>query len=323
MWWLLASSLALGAEGWDWRFELGGELDARPNAIVEVGARKGDVALELLTSHLRASWTPSWSNGKAWISVDVEPGTAGMFFERWVDGEPRGDLSTLAFAAGATGGVQRFLPLGFYVGLEGQSSFWWFVGLPDVRPEDVPTARPFHTADAVVGFHRPWLQVWVRGGVDWTGGAPSPHVEGRLATDIPLVARPLLVVHTGWADATDEVSRTRVGGNNPYSIPLAGASWAEFWAEDYLAIRLGVEGGPVHAERNAWRVRLAADVVWADAIQGLGFGTTAGFGLVDRGRFVEAAVGWAPWLRSPGQPLALSAWVRAGVTWGKGLKPRT
>lgn len=50
---------------------------------------------------------------------------------------------------------------------------------------------------------------------------------------------PRFELRAGWARGQDRVLRTRLGGLNPYVVPLAGAAWAEWLVERYVAGRAG------------------------------------------------------------------------------------
>jgi len=84
-----------------------------------------------------------------------------------------------------------------------------------------------------------------------------------------------------------------VGGLNPYVVPVAGAAWAEWWVEDYVAVRAG---GEVHTPTVD--VLLFTDVAAFDGPQGggtavgLGLAPTVQVGPVD----VALAGGVVPWV---------------------------
>lgn len=41
----------------------------------------------------------------------------------------------------------------------------------------------------------------------------------------------------GWGDRSDDLVRARIGGTNPYHIPLAGAGWSSFLAERFFSLQ--------------------------------------------------------------------------------------
>jgi hypothetical protein len=236
---------------------------------------------------------------------------------RWQDGARARDLDLLAFYQGIEGGGVFYLPAGMYIGAEATARVWEFVALPTTE-RDVPGPRPVLTADAIFGIYHDWTHLYVRAGTDWTDRGFSPHVRAVWTTSLPWLVRPTFALHAGWADNVDEVTATRVGGLNPWVVPLAGAAWAEFLVEDYVAMRLGPEVGQL-SEGIGWSTALTADVTWFDGRREVGF---AAWGRYEhKGRFIEAALGYAPWLPRPGS-IAMVGWFRVGATWGHKLEPR-
>lgn len=117
----------------------------------------------------------------------------------------------------------------------------------------------------------------------------------------------------------DDLNRARVGGLNPYVVPLAGASWASFLSDRHLALRW------------SWHFRLykqleagvLGDLVWlADAARtGVsGDRTMAGLGLFadwQLGAFqIDLALGWCPTLDWHSSGGSLGALAALGWQWG-------
>lgn len=52
--------------------------------------------------------------------------------------------------------------------------------------------------------------------------------------------------NAGWGTGEDDITRTRVGGQNPYTVNMPGAAWGEFLAARYLAasVHAGVLAKP-------------------------------------------------------------------------------
>lgn len=311
--WALLLGLSLGhAEPWEFRAEVGGEFDADPNGILNVAWRKDDLSLAWLTDTLDVRYQPGWSKGRAWVAVRAELAMARLSNNRWEDGAPSRAQSFLSFYEGVEGGGVVYLPAGFYVGAQATARYWHFVGLPTTERE-LPSARPVLTLEGLAGFYHPALHAWVRAGTDWSLGF-QPHVHGTITTSLPGIVRPVVEVRAGWGQNKDEVTTTLIGGLNPYVVPLAGASWAEFQAEDYAGVRAGVEGGP-----DRWNVGFTWDGVWFDGNGAAGLALHGGY--ADRGRWVKVSVGWAPWLERQQGP-ALAGFVLFGVDWGQGFGPR-
>ena len=94
----------------------------------------------------------------------------------------------------------------------------------------------------------------------------------------------------GVAEGTDDLTSTRLGGLNPYVVPLAGAFWGEFWVEDYAAARVGPRWQTERA-----RLALLADLATFDGQQQAGVAVDTRLTFGDRA-FVAAALGVAPGL---------------------------
>lgn len=314
---LLLTALAQAegpADTWQWRARVGGEFDAQPHGVFDLGARRGPWSIELQTTALDLRFAPDLEGGRAWVAMRAEPGTAGLFFGRWSEGRPAPDLNLFAISAGVEGGAIGYLPYGLYGGAQGNVQLWSFLG-PEHYPGGVPGLQPVVRGELVLGWWRPWIHLWMQAGVDWTTTVgTSPHLNAELVTNLPWIVRPRIEIRAGWSDNTDDVLKRRLGGLNPYVIPLAGAGWAEFWVEDYAAFRVGPEVG-----QDAWRASLVADLDWFDGVWAVGFAATGRY--ENRGRWVEAALGYAPWIDRP-DSLAMAGWVRVGIDWGRGWGPR-
>lgn len=123
---------------------------------------------------------------------------------------------------------------------------------------------------------------------------------------------------TGWGSGTDDLNRVRLGGMNPYVVPLAGAPWAAFLSDGYLA------------GQWSWHVKVAGesevgalvDVVWLEDEARTGSsagGTQVGVGLFGDLRFgafqVDLRLGWCPTLDWQGDGGQLAAFAALGWLW--------
>ena len=101
-------------------------------------------------------------------------------------------------------------------------------------------------------------------------------------------------------------------------MPLAGAAWAEWWAEDYAVTRVGGTVGP-GTGTSGLRVSPFVNLAAFDGTRAAGFGVGAR-AWHDRW-FIDATGGWAPWIeRQPGIS-RVSVWFSLGLDWGSGTKP--
>jgi hypothetical protein len=115
---------------------------------------------------------------------------------------------------------------------------------------------------------------------------------------------PLVECRAGAATDVDIVTATRLGGLVPHVVPVAGAAWAEWWVEDYAAVRLGpqVNAGP-------WHVAAVADAARFDADHAEGFGLLGGYAKTPWSADVHA--GWAPWIARAKGVSRTSVYVRS------------
>ncbi|MCB9781270.1 MAG: hypothetical protein H6742_22070 [Alphaproteobacteria bacterium] len=315
------------ASALEWRAGVGGEFNAEPHGILDIGVRDGRWSLQLLTDTLDARHSPEWKRGKAWVALRGEGGAAGLFISPWTDGGPDEGRSLLSHYVGAEAGAQRYLPHGFYAGVQGSARYQLF-GAMATATVPVPEARPVLGADVVLGwwspqaalYSRTGLQGWTLSNEPWTV-APHSHLQATAAPDWTLA--PTAALSCGFAWNQDDVTRTRLGGLNPYVVPLAGAAWAEWWVESYVAARLGPRYRLDFAERGRLDLSLLADVASAAEIrssQPAGPWAT-GFSLWARGQrgrsFLDLAAGYAPWIERQPDVGRLSVFVHAGVEWGE------
>lgn len=125
--------------------------------------------------------------------------------------------------------------------------------------------------------------------------------------------------HFGWGSGEDDLTRDRLGGLNPYVVPLGGVPWAAFLAGRYVAGRLSLHGrvwadGPSDLEVGAFVDGLAARDL--ERVGSRRFG-----GALGAGGFVDARlgawqadlhVGYAPGLGWGAEDHYLSAYLAVG-----------
>ena len=296
------------ATPWTLSAELGGEFNASSHGIANVSLSRGPWKLSLITDTLDLRYTAEGDRGKTWVALRGAAFAAGMVISPWEDGGPVADPGMRGHYAAVLGGGVRYLPHGLYLGAQGWAAWHTFSG--DADP--LPLGRFHVQPQALFGWWRPWLQAWGVAGLDlqWSPlGAvqtASPHARGEVVLSPDWVVAPVVEARAGWGADQDIVTRTRLGGLNPYVVPLAGAGWAEFWVEDYAALRLGVSG--------AWpggRTALFADGAVFDGEQAVGFGLS--HRLTWRRRVVDGAVGAAPFLERQEGVGAWSVYLLVGL----------
>lgn len=228
--------LSAAAFAWTFDLEVGGQFEASSHGIANFYARHEGWELGLITDTLQVRYDGYGARGRWWGAARVQLGAAGLVSTRWVDGAPSPEESQLGFYAGPEGGGVVYLPHGFYVGAQAAVRYYMFAGLPQTA--EVAESRPVASAEAIGGWWSETAEVWVRAGVTHSKGwVPGAHLVARLHPRGTVA--PWVVVHAGGAENAEIVTYSRLGGLNPYVVPLAGAAWAEFWVEDYAAVRAG------------------------------------------------------------------------------------
>lgn len=310
--------LAASAAGWGpWqgRAALGGELSATSFGIFDLGLRKGPLSIEILTDTLDIHFSPSLRRGRAWVGLRVETFAAGLMISPWTAGAPDPSRAWNAGYSGLDGGWQHYLPAGFYAGLQGSARLYllWARENTTVPP---PGLVPVFSAEAVVGHYTPTSHVQIRAGGDAELDRLAPHVFAEASLRPDWAIAPRIELRAGWAMNQDAILRTRLGGLNPYVVPLAGAAWAEFWVENYVALRVGpslrtpLPGRSPHS----LELSLVSDIVGFDGTTAVGFGALGSWRY--RRLFLNASLGVAPWLqRQPGL-VPLAGFVLFGADWG-------
>lgn len=307
---LVAGVASARADEWEWRAAAGAQIDSSSHGVVDLGARKGPLSIQLLTDTLDVRYAPESAAGKWWLGARGEALVAGIMLAPWSDGAPDPARGRYASYSGVDAGWARYLPRSLYVGLAASARLYIYGATSETRIA-LPGPTTLLTAETFIGRYTPELHVSARAGADLYGGTLSPHVAAELIYRPQMALAPRLELRVGWARDQAEVARTRVGGENPYVVPLAGAGWGEWWAERYAASRIGF----------SWRgsfLELGAVVDAAALDQGIVTGVAAlGRGWWRRW-FAEASLGYAPWIqRGPGVS-RVSGWLLVGAEWGRG-----
>lgn len=308
------AATAAGWGPWQGRAALGAEVSATSFAIFDLGLRKGPLSIELLTDTLDIHFSPSLRSGRAWVGVRVETFAAGLMISPWSAGAPDPSRAWNAGYGGLDGGWQRYLPANFYIGLQGAARLYlfWAREATTVPP---PGLTPVFTAEAVLGHYTPESHVSIRAGTDAELDRVAPHFVAEAIVRPGWAIAPRIELRAGWAMNQDAILRTRLGGLNPYVVPLSGAAWAEFWVENYVALRAGpslrtpLPGRASHS----LEIALVSDVVGFDGRTAVGFGSLVTWRY--RRLFANASLGWAPWIeRQPGIA-RVAGFVLVGADW--------
>lgn len=295
------------AHAWEVRLELGGQFEASSHGIANVIARQRGWEVAMITDTFQVRYDGRGSKGRWWAAARGQFGAVGLVSTRWVDGSPSPEDSQLGFSFGPEGGAVAYLDGGFYLGVQGSLRYYTFVALPETQ--QLARARPVGVAEVLAGWWTEQADVYVRGGVTWSKGwVPGVHVVGDIHPVGPVA--PWIQIHAGVAENADIVTATRLGGMNPYVVPVAGVAWAEFWVEDYAAVRVG----PRFRSGEHWVAPLVDGAVFDDRqVWGVG-----GMGHLQVKRFgLDVGAGVAPELERLDRNWAACWYVRGTLDLGK------
>jgi hypothetical protein len=332
---LLSAALAAALprpdrEALQWRAHVGASLDPTPHGVLDLGVKKGDWSAELLTDTLDLRWSPELGWGRAWVGLRGELLIAGLLPSPWRDGAPDPASSLFASYAGGQAGVVAYLPHGLYAEASADGR-WYVYGATAETQIAVPDDQLLIALRGAVGWWREAASARFDGGVDLLDGRVQPRLALSARVSPEWTIGPHLELRAELASDLERINYTRVGGLNPYVVPLGGAGWAELLAEDLAAVRVGPKGRWSFGAEGAWTGEaslffdLVAMTVPFETI-GRSIEVRGQKGRVDWGLaatlvqrwhawFAELAVGFAPELeRQPGVSRA-SLWLVLGRGW--------
>ncbi len=287
---------------------LGGQLDADPHGVLDAGLRSGPYSLQLRTDTLELSYAPTHTTGRAWVTLRLQGFAAQMLISPWANGAKDPSRALVAMMGEVNGGWVENLGHGFYSGLRARARGYLFFA----RSEETSIATPDPTArfepGAFVGYWSEPLRAELGTRAYLGGERVGANVEGTFTWAPAWAVAPRVSAWFGVGENLDFLTTTRLGGLNPYVVPLAGAAWAEWWVEDYVAGRAGVAAnlGPVE-------LTPFVDAARFDGTNAVGFGLKTHATFEDF--FVTAIGGYAPFIeRAPGVS-RVSVWVLTGSSW--------
>ena len=298
------------APRWEYTAQGGAQVGASSFGIVTLGARRGPVSVTLFTDTLDVRYGPEWERGRAWVGARAQfGGTAGMMMAPWTDGAPDTSRARMAFYEGLDGGALRYLPGGLYAGGQVNARLYQ-LSAQGMSVSDGVSQRRILSTDALVGLWRPQVQGYARIGLDVSDVGLSPHATVDVHAEGPWRLAPVVELRAGIAESQDELNLSRLGGLNPYVVPLAGAAWAEWWVEDYAALRVGPR-----LTAGSFELALMSDLAVFDGQRAVGFAALGGWKKARR--FVDLSVGYAPWIPRQDDVGRVSVYVLGGVDWGR------
>ncbi len=303
-------------------FDLGGDISVDGHGDVNISLAQGPWSVALQTDTVDLRWAPTQPRGRAWVGLRFASFAAQMVISPWSEGAPNPAAALNGMYAGLDAGKIWYFSQGTYGGLTFTGRWYRFSGRENTEIA-VPEARWVLTPLAVLGWWSPEAELRLSLGADFEarGVAPQLSFYGKWAPSGRIM--PELAVQAQVAEGQDWLTTPRIGGLNPYVVPLAGAAWAEFRAEDYASLCFG----PVLSlggEHWSFRTGPLGDLVWwqGEQVQGVGElpGERVELGLGWKNRFAyrrffsELDGGYAPTVeRQDG--VAWSLWARVGVDW--------
>lgn len=296
-----------------WRWSSGGHLQERPNGVIDLGVRRGPWSAELLTDTLDLRFHKTHPWGRWWVGGRAAAFAAQMLFNPWEDGAFVPDAALGASYLGVDAGVAWNLPRGLYLNATAQTRAYRFFALP-ITEVSVPAPVVVTSPELTFGWWRSTgLNAALRVGFDQWRDTLAPKASASMVwRPSTSTLTPWIEAHVGSASRQDVLTRTRVGGVTPYAVPLAGAAWAEFLAEDYAVLRLGPS-----LNLDSVQLAVVADLAWMSLVAnerrelGLAF-----VGRYNAARFfIDLSAGGSPTLARPGAVPAMSMWVLVGRPW--------
>jgi len=235
---LLYASTA-NADNWQWKAGAGAELSSTTHAVIDLALRRGPLSIALQTDTLDIRYSPEHESGRWWLGGRVATIAAELFLSPWERGAPAPEQALRASYAGLDAGYVHYLPHAWYAGTRISARLYDFGELPTTTVT-VPEGTHRVTPELLIGRWTETLKLELLSGVEWVNGHAVPYGRGYIKGKPSWTLSPLVAVYAGYSNAMPELARTRVGGLNPYVVPLAGAAWAEWWAERYIVARTGL-----------------------------------------------------------------------------------
>ncbi len=304
---LLSLGLIAASTGWTISGEVGAQLDSQPFGVVNVNFVRGPLQLRLITDTVEVRYEPIDRKRRWWVMGRVQAFATQMLFAPWEAGQPDSANALISPHVGAEAGYVFHLPYGFYAGAQGFGRVLFFFDGSGEGSADPPDPAYWLSPEGVVGWWRsPQRYAYLHGGADFYDGSSAAKIAFEGVFVPPGWLAPYVALYAGAAEGQNDVTRTRLGGLNPYVVPLAGAGWAEFRVEDYAVGRFGPQ-----LDWGRGRAALVADLATFD---GRREATFAFIGRVDflRRWYLDVSLGYGPWLERGPNVSRVSAWVLVG-----------
>ena len=235
---------------WEYKVLAGGEISEATHGVFNLGIKYGDLTAELHTDTLELRWDKELGFGRSWIGARFAAFAAELFIAPWKNGSYAPERGVRAMYGELSSGYVHYLPKHFYAGIQVEARRYQFAASgAAVTTEDIPADTFRLKSTTFVGYWTKPLKARLQGGIEyltdaqeditpWFQGELLYHPNTWLLTPFTELRAGLLVSESG---SSSPIIGFRVGGMNPYVIPVAGWSWAEAWAQYYAASRVGME----------------------------------------------------------------------------------
>lgn len=302
-------STALGA---DWRVLGGGEFNADPHGIIEVGYRDELIQIEWLTNTLELKREMVTDSGRKWGAIRGEAVMAGLLPFPWVDGRPAPELGSDASLARVEFGSVKYYQWSMYAGGIVQLGKEWFAHGRDSLFRSELQNRFVTHPQIILGRYTEELHAYLQIGnylLDIDTKAIQNYAQAHLYWKPKWRFAPTVESHAATSENLDALHRFRIGGLNPYVIPLAGAAWGEWWAEEFASLQLGI---PVNitVKQTTTSLKPIVDFARFDEQSAYGFGFELGT-IYDR-FIINMGWGMAPSIQRAKGVGHQSLWIEVG-----------
>lgn len=297
-------------------------MDAATSLVIDLGVRRQAWSAQLLTDTLDLRFSPELAHGRAWVALRGELGAVGMVHAPWAGGRPVPEQGFWGAYVGGEAGALRYGPHGLYGGVSTRGYRVSFIEGPSTEVR-IPAPTPWLLAELVGGLYRDRGHVWMRLGVqhDALGEALQPHAHLTATASPGGELGAVTELRAGVAQGQSFLTRTRVGGMNPYVVPVSGAGWGEWWAETYAIGRVGPRLS-VDKSGHVFTHRLVVDGGVADdrtVASQSDLAMVWGLGSLNRWThdrwFADLDLGWGAGVPRDRSAPPLSAWFAIGQSW--------
>ena len=305
----------LSAFAADWRFNGGGEFNPDSHGVLEVGYRDELIQLELLTNTLELKREILSNTGRKWGSIRGEGVMAGLLPFPWVDGRPAPELGSDASLARAEFGSIKYYQWSMYAGGFVQFGKEWFAHSPNSLHQAELNNRFVTHPQIILGRYTEHFHAYAQVGtylLNLETESIQNHAQAHLFWRPKGVIAPSIEAHAATSENLDALHRFRIGGLNPYSIPMAGAGWGEWWSAQFATGQLGLRINWQNQQIKS-SLKPFADFALFDKQSALGFGM--GLNTSRKRFFLDLSWGIAPWIDRADEVGRQSLWINIGQSY--------